>query len=78
LSLLYNKNGESLKADRTLLNGLKIDPNNENLLYALAFQYANANQIDKAKTVLIKLIQLYPNNTDYQRFLQQISSNSNN
>ena len=74
----YKKNEDNLNAEKTLLNGLKIDVNNESLLYALAFQYSKLNQIEKAKTVLIKLVQLYPNNRDYQSFLQQILSTRGN
>jgi predicted Zn-dependent protease len=53
---------------------LKIDGNNESLLYALAYHYSKYNQPEKAKNILIKLVQLYPYNTQYTSFLQQLKS----
>jgi len=73
LSLLYDKKKDFLNAEKTLLNGLKIDVNDESLLYALAFHYSNTNQLEKAKKIVTKLVQLYPNNTNYQNFLKKLS-----
>jgi tetratricopeptide (TPR) repeat protein len=74
LSLLYDKIKEHNLAEKALINGLKIENNNESILYALAFHYYKYGQIDKAKNIAIRLIQLYPNNTQYANFLQQLNS----
>ena len=58
LSLLYDKNEDNLNAEKTLLNGLKIDVNNESLLYALAFQYSKLNQIEKDHNIVNNIIKV--------------------
>jgi len=73
LSLLYDKKQEVQKAEKTLINGLKIDSNNESLLYALAFHYYNKGEIEKSKNILKKLVQLYPDNTQYKNFLESLN-----
>ena len=72
LSLLYSKNEDNKNAEKTLLKGLKIDGNNESLLYALAFHYFNTNQTNKARNILLKLINLFPDNRQYSNFLRQL------
>jgi len=72
LSLLYGKKQDSKNAEQTLINGLKIDANNESLLYALAYHYSNTNQIDKAKNILHKLVNLYPNTPQYLDLLKRL------
>jgi tetratricopeptide (TPR) repeat protein len=74
LSLLYDKNQDQENAEKTLVEGLKIDGNNEILLYALAYHYYKDGKNDKAKNIVIRLIQLYPNNPQYSNFLQQLNS----
>ena len=71
LSLLYDKNLDSKNAEQTLINGLKIEGTNESLLYTLAYHYSTTNQTEKAKNILYKLVDLYPNNTQYRDFLKQ-------
>ena len=73
LSLLYDKKQDRKHAEQTLLNGLKIDANNESLLYALAYHYSITNQKNKAKNVMSKLVNLYPSNTQYLEFLNQLN-----
>uniref|UniRef100_UPI003421B288 tetratricopeptide repeat protein n=1 Tax=Winogradskyella sp. TaxID=1883156 RepID=UPI003421B288 len=73
LSLLYGKKQDSKNAEQTLINGLKIDANNESLLYALAYHYSNTSQTNKAKNILSKLVNLYPNNTQYLDFLNRLN-----
>jgi len=72
LSLLYDKKEDQKNAESTLVKGLKIDSINESILYALAYHYSKYGQIDKAKNVVIRLIQLYPNNPQYANFLRQL------
>ena len=72
LGLLNTKKGDFKKAERNLGDGLKIDTNNESLLYALAYTYSQSNQKVKAKNILQRLVSLYPNNQQYQAFLNQL------
>jgi len=74
LSLLYDKKQDLENAEKTLIEGLKIDGNNESLLYALAYHCSKYGKNDKAKNIVIRLIQLYPNNPQYSNFLQQLNS----
>lgn len=73
LSLLYDGANKASKAESTLLNGLKIAPKDESLLYALAYHYANHNAKEKAKNVVLTMIKLFPNNPQYPAFLQQLN-----
>lgn len=72
-SLLYDKKDNILNAEKTLLNGLKIDTNDESLPYVLAFHYSTAIQLEKARKTVIKLVQLYPNNPNYANFIKKLS-----
>jgi len=72
LSLLYDKIKEQDLAEKTLLNGLKIDNSNESLLYALAYHYYIYGQTDKAKNIAMRLVKLYPNNPQYLSFLKSL------
>jgi len=72
LSLLFDKKQAALKAEKTLLNGLKIDSKNESLLYALVYHYYNNGDIERAKNTLKKLIQLYPDNVQYKRLMRSL------
>tara|TARA_R110002033_G_scaffold165923_1_gene204241 strand:+ start:1487 stop:3721 length:2235 start_codon:yes stop_codon:yes gene_type:complete len=74
LSLLYDQMKKDTLAEKTLINGLKIDANNESILYALAFHYYKYGQLDKAKNITLRLVELYPNNGRYANFLQQLDS----
>lgn len=74
LSLLYDKVNKFEKAESTIIKGLKIDATNENLLYALAYVYSKNNQIAKAKNIAERLMNLYPSNSQYKTFYQQLSA----
>ena len=74
LSLLYDSKEDQNNSEKTLIKGLKIDGKNESILYALAYHYSKYDQVEKAKNILIKLVQLYPNNVQYANFLQQLNS----
>ena len=73
LGLLYDKNHQPKKAEKTFLDALKIEPENESLLYALVYHYYNNGEIEKAKNNLKTLTQLYPNNAQYQNLLQSLN-----
>lgn len=72
LSLLYDKKGDFKNAEKIIVAGLKVDPVNEGLLYVLAYVYKKNNQINKAKNITSRLVELYPNNQQYQSFLNQL------
>ncbi|WP_288955394.1 tetratricopeptide repeat protein [uncultured Polaribacter sp.] len=72
LALLYDKKQDFKNAEKTFVKGLKVDVNNKSLLYALAYIYAKSNQKVKAKNIVKQLISLYPNNQQYQNFLNQL------
>ncbi len=76
LSLLYDKKQDSKSAEKELIKGLEIDATNESLLYALAYHYSNTNQTEKAINTLNRLIELYPNNSQYIGFLNNLKSKS--
>ena len=72
LSLLYDGIKNSKKAEQTIIRGLNALPQNESLLYLLAYHYANNNQKEKAKNIALQLVELFPNNSQYFTFLQQL------
>jgi Flp pilus assembly protein TadD len=77
LSLLYDAKQDQKNAEKTLVKSLEIDGNNKSLLYALAFHYSKYDQPEKAKKKLLKLVGLYPNNSQYASILQQLNSKGN-
>ncbi len=74
LSLLYDKKGDKVNAEKILYEGLKIDKNNESLLYALAYQFYTKEKYKKAKTIIEKLIKTHPENPQYMRFLDELKT----
>jgi tetratricopeptide (TPR) repeat protein len=74
LSLLYDKINRPKKAEKAILNGLKIAPENDNLLYALAYHYSKNGDIERARNVAAKLVELYPGNAQYLTFLRQLNA----
>ena len=73
LSLLYDKKQDHKNAEKILIQGLKIDNNNESLLYALAYHYLNFGQPKKAKNILMRLVEMYPDNPQYLSILQKLN-----
>ena len=73
ISLLYDKVNDLKNAELFTLKGLKKDPKNEDLLYMLAYLYSKDNKIEKAKEVVENLVELYPNNSNYSNFLNQLN-----
>ncbi|HMR17263.1 MAG TPA: tetratricopeptide repeat protein, partial [Mariniflexile sp.] len=47
---------------------------NEGLLYNLAYLYSKNNQPAKAKNIVVRLVEMFPNNTNYRAFLNQLST----
>ncbi|MBT8395247.1 MAG: tetratricopeptide repeat protein [Bacteroidia bacterium] len=46
------------------------------LLYTLAYLYSSNRKFEKAKNVMIRLVELFPDNPQYLSMLQQLSSQS--
>ena len=72
LGLLYDKKQDFKNSEKALVTGLKVDAQNEGLLYALAYLYSKSDQKPKAKNILQRLVDLYPNNQQYRNFLNQL------
>ncbi|MEP2432830.1 MAG: tetratricopeptide repeat protein, partial [Polaribacter sp.] len=72
LGLLYDKKQDYKNAEKSIVSGLKFDSNNEGLLYVLAYVYSKSDQKTKAKNIVRKLIDLYPDNQQYRSFLNQL------
>ena len=43
------------------------------LVFQLAYHYLNFDNPEKAKNILIKLVELYPNNPQYLNILQSLN-----
>ncbi|AUC20765.1 hypothetical protein BTO15_00945 [Polaribacter sejongensis] len=72
LGLLYDKKQDFKNSEKALVAGLKVDAQNEGLLYALAYLYSKSDQKSKAKNIVQRLVDLYPNNQQYRNFLNQL------
>ncbi|MGB5464334.1 MAG: tetratricopeptide repeat protein, partial [Aureibaculum sp.] len=73
LSLLFDKKKDHKNAEQILIKGLKKDENNENLFYALVYHYSNYGDPEKAKIILTKLVEQFPDNPQYLSLLQQLN-----
>lgn len=72
LGLLHSKKNDFKNAEKTFIAGLKLDVTNESLLYGLFFLYSNSHQQEKAKNILKRLVELYPNNQQYQQYFNAL------
>jgi tetratricopeptide (TPR) repeat protein len=70
LGLLYQQQNQMDKAEKTFLDGIKGDPNNERLLYAITSFYLKTEKQMKASQYAEKLAKLYPNRQEYLQLLQ--------
>ncbi|MGY5355305.1 tetratricopeptide repeat protein [Wenyingzhuangia sp. IMCC45467] len=68
LSLLYYKNKQTKKAITVLDTQLKRSENNADLIYLMAYIHNETNQKVKAKKYAKQLLDLAPNNQQYQNF----------
>ncbi|WP_242206624.1 tetratricopeptide repeat protein [Aestuariivivens insulae] len=74
LSLLYDKANQLNKAESTALKGFKKSPQDESMLYILAYIYSKNNEVEKAKNIAKRLVDLYPNNSNYRAFYNQLNA----
>ncbi|NJB81266.1 tetratricopeptide repeat protein [Wenyingzhuangia aestuarii] len=72
LALLHFKNNQTSNAISVLKTQLKRSANNTDLIYLLAYIYHQNKQIKLAKDQVEKLLQLDPNNQQYQQFYQAL------
>ena len=68
--LLLQQEGNNAKAIDILLKGLALQPNDESLLYAIIFTYANNKQPQAAVGYAKRLYDIAPNNEQYQQIYQ--------
>lgn len=73
LALLYFQNKQSKKAI-TLLKKQTKENDNTDLVYLLAYIYNQNKQVKLAKVQVEKLLQLQPNNQQYQQFYQVLNN----
>jgi tetratricopeptide (TPR) repeat protein len=70
LGLLYQQQKEGLKAEDAFLEGLKNNPDNERLLYAIAYFYLQEADKEQAKKFAQKLVSQFPNRPEYVEVLR--------
>jgi tetratricopeptide (TPR) repeat protein len=70
LGLLYQQQNQMDKAEKTFLDGIKGDPNNERLLYAITSFYLNNEKKMQARQYAEKLAKMYPGRQEYLQLLQ--------
>jgi predicted CXXCH cytochrome family protein len=58
------------EAENAYKTALQISPDNERILYALAILYLQQNRKQDAQSIVMKLLQLNPQNPDYQNLLR--------
>jgi len=68
----FKKKGDEA-GSRDIYQGLKIDPNDADLNYALAVLYLQSNQREKAMEPVMLLKRNYPNQPEYQELFRMFS-----
>ena len=68
--LLLQQEGNIAKAITIFQKGLAIQPNDESLLYAIIFTYANNKQMQAAEGFAKRLYSIAPDNEQYQQIYQ--------
>lgn len=72
LGLLEQQAGKQAQAESHLLKALQQDDNDERSRYALALLYLEMKQSEKARPLLERLMQRYPQNAELRRHWRQI------
>jgi predicted CXXCH cytochrome family protein len=70
--LLLQQQGKPKEAEQILLKGYAMNPQAVNVNYALAFLYANQNNVQKARVHAQVLRQMDPNNPEYQGLFRSL------
>jgi len=68
LGLMYQQMGENGKCEATFAEGLKLDPQNFDLLYAMFSHYLSLQEIKKANPYINSLKKYYPSNENVQNW----------
>ena len=66
-AVMQNDTGKSKEAISTIMNALKLHPNNEQLLTLAYSIHSNKGETSQAKAILNTLIKAYPNNKQYKQ-----------
>jgi predicted Zn-dependent protease len=67
-----DKNNKPKEAETVFLKGIRINPSDPELYYALTYVYIKMNYKSKALQVAIKLKQMDPDNPNYQQLFQSL------
>ena len=70
--LLLQQQGKIKEAEKILLKGYSVNPQAVNINYALAYLYANQNQLQKARMHAEVLRRMDPNNPEYQGLFRSL------
>ena len=70
--LILQRLGKRTEAESAFKNGLKINPNSISNLYALGYLYFEQNRMNEAAPVLQRLVQLDPDNQQYQQLYNAV------
>jgi tetratricopeptide (TPR) repeat protein len=65
--LILQRLGKRAEAESAFKKGLIINPNSTSNLYALGYLYVEQNRFKEASPVLQRLLNLDPNNQQYQQ-----------
>ncbi len=60
------------EAEKAYKKGLSINSDSEALIYALAILYLQQNRKDDAQLLILQLLQINPNNSDYQNLMRAL------
>jgi tetratricopeptide (TPR) repeat protein len=74
LGLLYQQLGDTKNAEKQLKNAVKKNPENYDFQYGLAHYYLNNNLLQKASTIIDKMLLNYPNDQNLQQMKGYIES----
>jgi tetratricopeptide (TPR) repeat protein len=70
--LVLQQLGKRTEAEDAFKTGLKINPFSESNLYALGYLYFEQRRFKEARQVLEQLVQVAPDNQQYQQLLQGV------
>ena len=72
-ALILQKEGNNKESLKTINNALKIAPNSEKLLYVQLIGQLNLKLSNDAYQTCLKLIEVAPNNSNYQQIIKKLS-----
>ena len=74
LGIAYQQTEQPDKAEDTYLEGLEIDPNDQDLMYALSILYVQQEKFRQAMPYVKRLLEIYPNNNQLNQMWRMINS----